>query len=53
MKNNKAKRNEAGWKDIKVRDTTVKRLRIAKANMEVPVYDDVINVGLNLIEEGK
>jgi len=49
---NKQKRNtEDGWTNIRIRTATVKRLRVAKANMELPLYDDVINTGLNLIEE--
>ena len=45
------KESKDGWANIRVRTTTLKRLRVAKAQMEVPLYDDVINTGLNLLEE--
>jgi hypothetical protein len=51
MKKTKALRDEGNWTDIKVKKTTVKRMQHLKVNMEVPTYDDVINAGLNLVEE--
>ena len=39
------------WQNIRIRSSTLKRLRFQKVQMEVPVYDDVIQVGLNLIDK--
>jgi hypothetical protein len=51
MKNTKAKDTEGKWRNIRIRFDTLKRLRVAKAQMELPLYDDVINTGLNLIDK--
>ena len=51
MKKNLKRNSEDGWTNIRIRTETVKRLRKAKANMEVPLYDDVINHSLNLLEK--
>lgn len=42
---------EENWQTIRIRTVTLKRLRFQKVQMEVPVYDDVIQVGLNLIDK--
>ena len=51
MKNNKAKISEEKWANIRIRVLTLKRLRLLKPQMEVPLYDDVINFGLNKVQE--
>ena len=49
-KQNKSKPEE-NWQTIRIRTATLRRLRLIKAQMEVPVYDDVITAALNLLEE--
>ncbi len=46
----KTKNTEEKWINIRVRKITVKRLRIAKAERELSVYDDLINIALDELE---
>lgn len=41
------KKPEENWQNIRIRTATLKRLRLVKAMMDVSVYDDVINAGLD------
>ena len=52
MKNNKIKQQE-GWINIRLRKTTIKRLRIVKAEKELKLYDDAVNIALDELEEVK
>ena len=51
MAKKKAKRDKSSWDNICLRKTTIKRMKIIKAYMEVPTYDDIINEGLDLVEK--
>jgi len=52
MANKKPQRKDT-WMNIRVRSMTVKRLRVDKASMDLPVYDDLINLALDELERGK
>jgi len=49
MKNQKPQVKDT-WVNIRVRRTTVKRLKIDKAEMELGLYDDVVNLALDELE---
>ena len=49
MKNVKPQTKER-WVNIRVRQTTSKRLRVDKADMDLKVYDDLINLALDELE---
>lgn len=51
MKKGQDKITEDNWVNIRVRRTTVKRLKIAKAEMELSIYDDLINIALNSLQQ--
>jgi len=51
MGKQKVKSSEEKWINIRVRRITVKRLRIAKAERELSVYDDLINMALDELEK--
>jgi hypothetical protein len=51
MSKKKLKRDEGEWCDIKIRKATRKRLGFFKNQMEAPLYNDVINYSLNLLEK--
>jgi len=42
-----------GWVNIRVRRETVKRLKVGKAELELAVYDDLINLALDEMEDSK
>lgn len=53
MKKEQDKITEDNWMNIRVRKTTVKRLRIEKAKRELSVYDTLINLALDELETKK
>jgi hypothetical protein len=41
------------WTNIRIRRKTLKRLRVSKAENDLPVFDDVINLALDEIDKKK